>query len=161
MYRRRNSAQFVRGWGFNPLWCLSTLKFVLTPKKIVKKSKIHCRPSSGFPTNRVLRRQMRFGTLGEEMHAYIEVKNKIRSVFCYMVVSVADLPGGERLRSASSELSTFHEFEPIMVHRHSPSPALELGMLFLLIFGSGYPHSTRDVFKKNLKTFLFNESYRS
>ena len=37
------------------------------------------------------------------------------------------------------ELSMFHVFEPIMDHRHSPSPALEHGMLFLLIFVSGYP----------------------
>ena len=28
-------------WGFNPLWCLSTPKFVLTPRK---SQKIHCWP---------------------------------------------------------------------------------------------------------------------
>ena len=30
-----------RGWVFNPLWCFSTPKFVLTPEKIVKISKIY------------------------------------------------------------------------------------------------------------------------
>jgi len=33
-----SSARFVGGWGLTPLWCLSTPKFVLTPRKIVKIS---------------------------------------------------------------------------------------------------------------------------
>ena len=70
-----------------------------------------------------------------------------------MVVSVADLPGRERLRSASSGT------EPIMVHRHSPSPPSSMECSFLLIFGSGYPQEmcSRRIFK----TFLFNEAYHS
>ena len=38
------------GWGFNPLWCLSTPKFSLTPQKIVKNNQKYI----GFTTNRVL-----------------------------------------------------------------------------------------------------------
>ena len=52
-----SSARFVGvgGRGLTPFWCLSTPKFVLTPRNNSQnKSKIHCWPPSGFPTNRVL-----------------------------------------------------------------------------------------------------------
>ena len=43
------------GWEFNPLWCLSTPKFVFTPQKKVKISqKNTLLTPSNFPTNRVL-----------------------------------------------------------------------------------------------------------
>ena len=113
------------------------------------------------------------GTL-KELH-WLPIKQRITYKLCIMmhavvfeaapvyirgmVVSVADLPGRERLRSASSGT-----FDVPRVRTHYGSQAFSVAgprAWNALPADLWIGISTRDVFKRNLTTFLFNEAYRS
>ena len=111
------------------------------------------------------------GTL-MELH-YFPIKQRIANKLCIMmhvvvyetapvyirdmVVSVADLPGRERLRSASSGT-----FDVPRVRTHYGSQAFSVAgprAWNALPVDLRIRISTRDVFKKSLKTFFFSEVY--